>query len=155
VREEGGPDATVLALAGLTRLGLAGEVTGILPLSVVLPAPAQGAIGVEARADDDRTLRLLRPLDDAEARRAVRAERAFLRRLEGGCSIPAGALAQARPGGTLHLEGVLADPDGRELIRLSEEGPAEAPEALGVALADRIAAAGGGALLARLREAAP
>ncbi len=155
VREEGGPDATVLALAGLRRLSLAAEATEIIPLSVVLPAPAQGAVGVEARADDDRSLRLLRPLDDARARRAVRAERAFLRRLEGGCSVPAGALAEETPGGGLRLTGVLADPDGRELIRLAEEGPADSPEALGVALADRIVAAGGGALLARLRGTAP
>jgi hydroxymethylbilane synthase len=153
VTKEGGPDATVLALAGLTRLGLLDRVTEVLPLSVMLPAPGQGALGIEARADDRRALALLAVLDDAGVRTAVAAERAFLRRLEGGCSVPAGALATAAGPGRLRLSAVVADPGGGEVFRLCFEGAAADPEALGVRLADALVAAGAGPLLRRLREA--
>jgi hydroxymethylbilane synthase len=152
VRKEGGPDATVLALAGLTRLGLLDRVTEILPTSVMLPAPGQGALGIEARAGDRRTLDLLAVLDDAAVRCAVAAERSFLRRLQGGCSVPAGALATATDGGRLRLEGVVADPEGGAVFRLALDGDAARPEPLGIRLADDLAASGAGELLRRLRE---
>jgi hydroxymethylbilane synthase len=127
-----GPDAVILALAGLRRLGLEGHITEVLPVTSLVPAVGQGALAVEVRADDRRLRRLLRPLDHAPTRRAVQAERAVLAALGGGCQVPLGAHATvSADGATLRLIAVVASLDGERLIRVEREGPARRPAALG------------------------
>ncbi|HEY58323.1 MAG TPA: hydroxymethylbilane synthase [Anaerolineae bacterium] len=133
-------DAIVLAGAGLTRLGLTGHVTQWLPLEVVLPAPGQGALAVQCRADDRATLRLLQAVDDAATRAAVAAERAFLAALGGGCAVPVAAYAQWVAPERLRLTGFVGATDGSGFWRGQMEG-AE-PAALGRALAEQALAQG-------------
>jgi hydroxymethylbilane synthase len=125
-------DAVVVALAALERLGLAERATEVLDPSVMLPQVAQGALAVECRADDDETVERLAALDDAMVRRAVEAERAFLRRLGGGCDPPCGALARtagADGGATVAIDVLLATLDGKAVLRAHHEGVH--PEAAG------------------------
>lgn len=154
-REEGGLDATVLAVAGVKRLGLLGDATEVLAETLLLPAPGQGALGLEVREDDARALELLNALDDEESRARVAAERAFLSRLAGGCTLPAGALAERCEGGDLVLSGVVADPDGAEIFRAEFHGDFDAPEDLGRRVADAVVEKGAGELLSRLAGDAP
>jgi hydroxymethylbilane synthase len=130
VAKAAGFDAVVVALAALERLDLAGRAAEILPTSVVLPQVAQGALAVECREDDDDDiLKALAAIDDPSAHAAVDAERAFLRRLGGGCDLPCGALATAGPDGLLRIEVLLAAHDGSTVLRASHRGPD--PEATG------------------------
>jgi hydroxymethylbilane synthase len=152
VSEEGGPDAVILALAGLLRLDLGDRVTEVMNLETMLPAPAQGALGVEIRESDTTTAELVAPLDDPVARAATAAERAFLRRLEGGCTVPAGALAEPGSDGSLRLRAVVTDPDGETVCRDEAAGDAAAPRELGLALADRMLSGGAAGILDRIRE---
>jgi hydroxymethylbilane synthase len=122
-------DAVVVALAALERLGLAAKAAEVLEPARMLPQVAQGALAVECRAGDDATAARLAALDDRAARRAVEAERAFLRRLGGGCDLPCGALAEARADGTVAIEVLLATLDGKAVLRVAHEGPE--PEAVG------------------------
>jgi hydroxymethylbilane synthase len=122
-------DAVVVALAALERLGLADRAAEVLEPATMLPQVAQGALAVECRAGDGATAALLAALEDPAARRAVDAERAFLRRLGGGCDLPCGALAEARAGGTVAIEVLLATLDGKAVLRIRHEGPD--PEAVG------------------------
>jgi hydroxymethylbilane synthase len=122
----------VVALAALDRLGLAAEATEVLDPSVLLPQAAQGALGVECRADDDRTRARLTAIDDVAAHVAVRAERAYLAELGGGCTLPCGALATV-DGGEIDLEALLAAPDGHIVLRTRVVG--SDPEAVGAAAA--------------------
>jgi len=142
---------TLLAHAGLIRLGLADRVTEVLPPERFLPAPGQGALAVVAREGDARIASLLAPLDDFAARAETAAERAFLRALGGGCQLPVGALARARDG-RIRLAGFLADPDGVSFIRDESEGWADEADAIGLALARKIIAAGGEAILKLCRR---
>jgi hydroxymethylbilane synthase len=121
-------DAVVVAAAALERLGLAGRAAEVLDPSVMLPQVAQGALAVECRADDDQTVGRLQTIDDPAARRAVEAERAFLRRLGGGCDLPCGALARAA-GPAVAIEVLLASLDGKAVLRARTEG--DDPEAVG------------------------
>src|SRR6185295_10646882 len=91
-------DAIILAQAGVTRLGLQAHITETLPLNVMLPAPGQGALAVQCRADDSETLKYLAAIHDPITAAAVSAERAFLAALGGGCSLPVGAFAQTNNG---------------------------------------------------------
>jgi hydroxymethylbilane synthase len=146
---EGQYEAIVLAGAGLQRLGLEAEVTEWLPLELMLPAPGQGALAVQCRAEDGETQRCLSVLEDPAARLAVTAERAFLAGLGGGCSLPVAAYAVLVEGAgqpQIRLEGVVASPDGRRVIRLREQG--EDPLALGLALARQALQQGAAELLA-------
>lgn len=111
-------DAIVLASAGLTRLGLQEHITEILPLDVMLPAPGQGALAVQCRAEDPETLKLLAAIHDPLTFAAVTAERAFLAELGGGCSLPVGAFAQKNDGQII-LTGGVVSVDGKRAIRLS------------------------------------
>jgi hydroxymethylbilane synthase len=129
-------DAIVLAAAGLVRLGLDSQVSEYLDAERFPPAVAQGVIGVCARADDVATLRWLGALDDPQARLATSAERTLLRRLEGGCQVPLGALATVRDG-TLTLTACVCAQDGTRHLAARGEAPALAHEA--VALGQRIA----------------
>ena len=157
---EGGYDAIILAAAGLRRLGLADEISEYLAPEAFPPAVSQGVIGVCARSGDAPTLRWLTPLDDRAARLTSTAERALLRKIEGGCQVPLGALATLR-GGTLELSASVCALDGsRHLsaraavsvtsgVQLSSEDAA----ALGERIADELLAGGAAALIAREREA--
>jgi hydroxymethylbilane synthase len=122
---EGQYDAILLAGAGLNRLGLGAHVTEWLPLDVMLPAPGQGALAVQCRADDQTTLGLLASLDDESTRSTVTAERAFLSGLGGGCAVPVAAYAQtaviSHESG-LKLTGLVISADGRKAIRVMGEG---------------------------------
>ncbi|TDC39502.1 hydroxymethylbilane synthase [Micromonospora sp. 15K316] len=131
-------DAVVLARAGLSRIGRAGEITESLDPMLMLPAPAQGALAVECRADDPDLIELLAVLDHAPSRAAITAERALLATLEAGCSAPVAAyaeLAEGDVGEEIYLRGAVISPDGTREIRLSRTGtPADAAE-IGKALA--------------------
>ncbi len=141
---EGQYGAIVLAAAGLERLGLLDCVSEWFELEVMVPAVAQGALVVEARSDDDFMLELVGALDDAETSRAVRAERAFLARVGGGCSLPIGAYATPR-GGTLRLVGMIGSAE--RIVRGEHIGSERDPESTGVALADKLLAEGGRGLI--------
>jgi hydroxymethylbilane synthase len=152
---EGELDAVVLALAGLRRLGRDGEASEVLPLTVMLPAPGQGALGLECRAEDATVLAALAPLDDPRTRAAITAERALLARLEAGCAAPLGALAEVTASGAgdlLTLQAVAADVDALVVLRRAASGPADRPEELGHRLADELLANGADRLVA---EASP
>lgn len=150
--DDGEFDAIILAAAGLTRLGLAARITEYLDPAVSLPAVGQGIVGIECR-DDPAVLRWLAPLNDAATRQCLDAERAVAARLEGSCTSPIAAFAR-HDAGRLALEGFVGSPDGRQSFSDRVEGtPAEA-DALGRALAERLLAAGAGALLDQLRAGA-
>lgn len=143
-----GYDAILLAQAGLNRLGHTQlEHVHPLPPEVVLPAPGQGALGIQGRADDPHTNRYLQALDHAPTRAAVTAERAFLAGLGGGCSIPVGALATVTDG-HLNLNGLVAHPSGQPIVRVSTSGPAGSAETLGRQLAGQALGQGAGDILA-------
>jgi hydroxymethylbilane synthase len=128
-------DGIVLAFAGVKRLGLEEKITEILPREVSLPAIGQGALGIETRKGDEAVEGLIRFLNDPASAIAVSGERAFLKRLEGGCQVPIAAYGQIS-GTTLHLEGLVGTTDGRRLIRHRVEGPTEKAESLGIQLAE-------------------
>ncbi|MEZ5925464.1 MAG: hydroxymethylbilane synthase [Hyphomicrobiaceae bacterium] len=128
--EQGEADATILALAGLKRLGQTERATSVMATDEMLPAVAQGALGLEIRADDVRTAALVSPLAHAETARAVTAERAFLRRLDGSCKTPIAGLAQI-VGDRLRLRGMILTPDGGEMHETMHEGAASDAEAIG------------------------
>jgi hydroxymethylbilane synthase len=143
-----GPDAIVLAAAGLQRLGLERHITELLPVEVMVPAVGQGALAVETRASDMRLRRLVRAIDDPAARAAVTAERAVLAALGGGCQVPLGAHATLAPDGqTLRLLAVVASLDGQRLVRVEREGPARRPATLGRAVARELRRGGAGDIL--------
>ena len=139
-------DAIVLATAGMNRLGASDKITQILPPEVMLPAVGQGALGIETRADDHETLRLVAALDDPESHEAVTAERALLRELEGGCQIPLGAWAR-RENGELRLEACVFSADGKEFVRKDLRGRPEEAEELGVRLGQILIEAGADRIL--------
>ncbi|HEY0689244.1 MAG TPA: hydroxymethylbilane synthase [Kribbella sp.] len=136
---QGKLDAVVLARAGLARLGRLSEITETLDPIQVLPAPGQGALGVECRTDDAEVLQALAPLEDAATRSAVLAERQLLATLEAGCTAPVGALAEVvegEDGPELWLRGALGQEGG--VRRLSANGPVDDPVGLGRALAHEL-----------------
>lgn len=138
---EGEADATLLAYAGLKRLKREDVITGVFDTNVMLPAAAQGAIGVEARADDTAVLGLLAALDDTETSVCIAAERAVLAALDGSCRTPIGAFATLdAAGGTVSLQGLVARPDGSELHRLSDAAPAADAVAMATELGNRLRA---------------
>ena len=150
---KGDYDAIVLAAAGLRRLGLEGNISEHLSPETFPPAVSQGVIGVCARTNDAETLPWLRLLDDPGARLASTAERALLRRLEGGCQVPLGALG-AVSGGSLHLQAAVCALDGSRMLTAFGEAPATLEEAtrLGQKLADELLAQGAGELIAHERD---
>jgi hydroxymethylbilane synthase len=144
---EGAFDAVVLAMAGLGRLGRAGEITEILEPDVLLPAPGQGAIALECRESDEGLRAKAARLDHAPTARAVSAERALLAALGGGCNVPLGAYAQPADGaGELWLRAFVATTDGRHLIRAEGRGGPAAD--LGRHVAEDLLARGARDLLA-------
>lgn len=151
--ESGDYDAIVLAAAAMKRMGLAGRVSSFLDVDTLMPAVGQGAIGIETRVNDPETNGLVSYLDDIGTRTAVSAERAFLRRLEGGCQVPVAAHAVVS-GGSLRITGLVAALDGRTMIRDQASGAADQAGALGVSLAERILERGGREILDAVYQAA-
>jgi hydroxymethylbilane synthase len=150
---DGEVDALILAMAGLSRLGLLDAGATPLDPSLLMPAPAQGVLAVECRTDDPVTAAELRTLDHAPTRTVALTERGFLAALEAGCSNPVGALARltteagAEP--EVRLSGVVAAPDGSSVIRAETTGAAGEGAALGHRLAHQLLQEGAGALLDR------
>ncbi len=144
-----GLDGLILAAAGLARLGLSHLPRGYLPETEMLPAVAQGALGLEVRVQDNRLQERLAFLDDPPSRVAVTAERAFLGRLEGGCLVPVAALGKVEKG-SLILKALISDLQGQRLLKDSLTGPAQEAESLGRALAERLLAQGGREILAEI-----
>jgi hydroxymethylbilane synthase len=123
-------DATLLAVAGLKRLGLLAAATAILDPDAFIPAVGQGAIGIETRADDAKTRALVALIDDADTATAVAAERAFLAVLDGSCRTPIGGHATVG-GGSVHFRGIIVKPDGSEAFEVWREGRSDAAIELG------------------------
>jgi hydroxymethylbilane synthase len=128
--DEGAVDATLLAFAGMKRLDLAYAATAILPVDEFLPAVGQGIIALETRVDDQVTLRMLAPINHAESATALGCERAFLTVLEGSCRTPIAGHAMLRDG-QLHFRGLIAKPDGSEVLECERRGAAADAFALG------------------------
>ncbi len=147
-------DAIVLAAAGLDRLDLSAHITEHLTPDLMLPAVAQGALAIECRADDRETLDLIAVLDDAPTHAAVLAERACLRRLEGGCQVPIAAYAEIA-GDVLTIRGLVGTPDGMQIVRATEQGATEDAERIGTALAERLLEAGADGILGRMSQVVP
>lgn len=157
-------DAIVLAVAGLRRMGLDAEITEILPEQILCPAVGQGALGIEARADDARTLNALAALEDDWARLTVTAERSLLKSLGGGCQIPIAATV-ARQDNRISLTAIVMRPDGGEMIAMEElstsianSSRAEAisiAEALGRKTAEKLLELGAARLLGEVPAGQP
>jgi hydroxymethylbilane synthase len=151
--EDEGMSGTVLAAAGLARLGLAEAAAFAFSFDEMLPAVGQGSLAIEARADDDVARALVMPLQDEPTAGAVRAERALMRTLEGGCQVPIAALGEAGADG-LRLRASVGSLDGRTVVRRERAAAAAEPEALGRALAEDLLAAGADAILRAVRAEA-
>jgi hydroxymethylbilane synthase len=142
--EAGEYDGIILAAAGLNRLGKTELVKQVIPASLMCPAAGQGALGIEIREGDSPTRQHLAFLDDYAARVTTTCERALLNKLGGGCQVPIGASAELRSG-KLHLEAIVAHPDGSVVLRESRAGAD--PEKLGSEVGATLLARGGGAIL--------
>lgn len=148
-------DAIILAAAGLNRLNKTELVQSVIPVEIICPAAGQGALAIEIRAHDSEILSQVEFLNDDAARTATTCERALLNAMGGGCQVPIGAFAEALDG-KLHLEAVVADPEGGQVIRETEDG--DDPIALGVSVAKRLLSRGGEAILKKVygrEEAVP
>lgn len=155
--DEGQFDAIILAAAGVKRLGLQKRITEILPAAISLPAIGQGAIGIECRRDDEFINSILKKLNHRATSICVKAERAFLKKLEGGCQVPIGAYAELEKSKSqnseskiLVIRGLVGSLDGKTLIKGSKNGKPENAEALGTALAESLLLKGAGKILAEV-----
>jgi hydroxymethylbilane synthase len=134
----------ILASAGLVRLGRTGVIRQLIPIEAMCPAAGQGALGVETRAGDETVRKAIGFLEDVGARRETDCERVLLKALGGGCQVPIGANARWKDG-HLHLEAVVASPDGSVVLRESVDGTDRAQ--VGEKAAERLLARGGAAIL--------
>jgi len=141
---EGEYDAIILAAAGLYRLGKTELVKQVISPEIMCPAAGQGALGIEIRRGDESTRQHLAFLDDANARASTMCERALLNKLGGGCQVPIGAAAEVRSG-RIHLDAIVAHPDGSRILRESRDG--DEPEALGREVGETLLRRGGDAIL--------
>src|SRR5271167_2297458 len=144
--EQGEYDAIILASAGLKRLGKTESIKQIFSAEIMCPAAGQGALGIEIREGDSATAQDLAFLNDPPARAATSCERALLNHLGGGCQVPIGALAELR-NGKLHLDAIVADPDGSKVLRESRDGDLNDPEQLGNAVGETLLSRGGDEIL--------
>lgn len=143
----------LLASAGLQRLGLQARISELIETDIMLPAVGQGALGVVCAEEDDHNYAVLRDaLHAPSVGYGTAAERAFLRKLEGGCAVPVGAYGRLDDDGRLFLEGCVASLDGVELVRGSVRGDVDEAEQLGVTLAERLLSQGAGEILAEIRK---
>ena len=147
--ESGDTQAIILASAGLNRLELSSKICELFSPDKFIPAIGQGALGLEIRKDDEKTLDLLRFLNHKPTEIAVRAERAFLKTLEGGCQVPIGGHAHLE-GDFIILEGMVAELDGSRIIKDGIKRSGSRPEEAGMALAQRLIASGADDILARV-----
>lgn len=147
--EEEGYAGMMLAYAGIKRLGMANRVTEILEPSVILPAVGQGVIAVESRASDDRMKELMRGYNDHDSKIAALAERAFLRRLEGGCQVPIGVYTSL---GENKVTGMVASLDGETIVREAVAFDKKDPERTGTLLAEKLLTMGAGTILEEIRR---
>lgn len=138
---EGQFDAIVLAAAGMKRLGFAQQIAEMLPIDIILPAIGQGAIGIECRIGDARINDIVLPLNHSETSACVRAERAFLKRLEGGCQVPIAAHAFLRDG-TLIMHGLVGSISGERMVRGNLAGDPADAERIGTELAEDVLSRG-------------
>jgi hydroxymethylbilane synthase len=150
-RLKSGLDAVVLAASGLVRLGVEDSITEFLDPEIFPPSPGQGALGVQVRAGDRELLTMLNSYGDPDADAGVRAERALLAELHGGCSVPVGAFA-VRDGGDLRLNAQVTSPDGRQVVAGSIIGTD--PEAVGLSLATTLLGRGAEEILREVRAPA-
>jgi hydroxymethylbilane synthase len=144
--DEGQYDAVILATAGLVRLELQGRISARISVMEMLPAVGQGAVAIETRSDNEFAVEATRKLDHPKTRLACLAERSFLRSLGGGCQFPIAAHAIVN-GESLKLDGLVAKPDGSEILRGSLAGPLDTPESLGTQLAEHLLQQGARSLL--------
>jgi hydroxymethylbilane synthase len=151
--DSGDYDALVLAAAGLRRLERGARISALLPIDLCVPAPGQGIIAVEIRHGDARTAEMIRPIDDASASVALRAERTVVDRLGGGCQMPIGAFAELTSRDTLSITGIVVSTDGSRSVRATMQGSVHAPEQLGRQAADTLLADGADSILAEARNA--
>jgi hydroxymethylbilane synthase len=142
--EAGEYDAIILAAAGLRRLGRADAIRRVISVEAMCPAAGQGALAIEIRAGDSAVRNVLAFMEDTATRAETDCERALLRRMGGGCQVPIGASAKWS-GGRLHLQAVVARPDGKSVLRESADG--EDPTALGELVGSRLLKNGGAAIL--------
>ncbi|EGG98789.1 Porphobilinogen deaminase [gamma proteobacterium IMCC2047] len=145
--DDGQFDAIILASAGLIRLGMGDRITEQLSIEQSLPAAGQGAVGVECRVDDKDTLALLSVLHDEDTSICVTAERAMNRHLNGGCQVPIAGFAVLEEGGQVYLQGMVANPDGDEVLRAELRGPVADAEQIGIRVADDLLSQGAQAIL--------
>ncbi|GAA4499850.1 hydroxymethylbilane synthase [Hymenobacter ginsengisoli] len=152
--EEGQYDALVLAYAGVHRMGYDHLIRHVLPTDRFVPPVGQGSIAVESSRflDNDLKVKIKQALDHADTHRCLLAERAFLRTMEGGCSIPSFALATLTQAGDIRLHGGLISLSGEEYIDITQTAPAAQAEGLGMAVAEYVLGHGGTAILASIRE---
>lgn len=144
--DEGQYDAIILAVAGLNRLNLSDKITSYFNAEQMLPAVAQGAVGIELRKEDKELLEALMFMNHEETAIAVHAERGFLERLEGGCQVPIAGFATVQDG-QVALTGLIASVDGKEILKKSATGSPEGAEAMGRALAEELLGMGGKEIL--------
>jgi hydroxymethylbilane synthase len=149
--EDGAYDAVVLACAGLNRLGLQNRIVARLSLQEMLPAPGQGALAIEARANDRRLEPIAAALNHPATSAAVAAERSFLQRMGGGCNVPVAVHARLT-GSFMEIDGLVASPDGRRIVRDSVRGSADGAQDAAVRLAEEILARGGRVILDALQQ---
>jgi len=136
--EDGQADATLLAVAGMVRLGLEARISSILSVTTMLPAAAQGALGVEIRRDDETLRALLAPLNDETTHACVTAERAVMRAVDGTCNTPAGAYATLTASGQLAIEALVARADGSDMLRLAATGNPKDADQIGELLGQNL-----------------
>lgn len=147
--ETGDLHAIILASAGLNRLGLSNRIGSMLSIDELLPAIGQGALGLEMREDDEEQFALLHFLNDPITELTVRAERSFLKKLEGGCQVPIAGYARLN-NDNLHLQGMVAELDGTKIIKDEISSTKEQPEEIGVMLAEKLLRAGADKILTRV-----
>jgi len=148
--DQGDVDGIILAAAGLRRLEQAGRISAFVPPDACVPAPGQGIVAVETRADDAAVAGLVARIGDRDALDALHAERAVVAALGGGCQMPIGAHATIT-GDRITLAGVVIAPDGRRVARAIAEGPRSEAAAIGRQAAERLLAGGADDILARIR----
>ncbi|KKM76893.1 hypothetical protein LCGC14_1375530 [marine sediment metagenome] len=152
--ESGEYQAILMAYAGLKRLGFTEHIKQIFEQSEMLPAVGQGAIAIEARSDDEDVRQALNKLNDEKTLLVVRAERALMKELEGGCQVPIGANAQVE-NGTIHIEALVASINGEKIVKDEASGSEEQPEKVGIQVADKLRAKGAEEILDKIREENP
>ncbi|MFZ5644015.1 MAG: hydroxymethylbilane synthase [Bacillota bacterium] len=144
-------DALVLAYAGMVRLGFKDRITDKISFEFILPAVGQGAIGIEAREEDTEMIEILKSIEHEPTRLAVSAERSLMKRLEGGCQIPVGALA-VLDNEEIVMEAMVADLEGKNIVRMTMSGPLTDPEGLGIRLAEAMLDRGAEEILKKVRQ---